>query len=75
MLNAYLSKASFEMESAVYGVDKTLLNTEKSMFVSSTSGSSGDQCSPTLIAVGCRQSYGRKALDALLPVLYDINTD
>ena len=70
MLNESPSNASVEMVSAFYGVDKDLLDVEKSMFVACTSGSSSDQCSPPLNAATDIVSHNR--LDALLPVLYEV---
>ena len=48
VLNVSPSNTSVEMLSAFYCVDNYIFDAEKSMFVVSASGSTGDQCSPPL---------------------------
>ena len=78
VLNGSPSTTSVERVSAFYGVDKDLLDAEKSMFVESTSGSIGDQCSRPLSAVNTASDVvsemADSGLDTLLPVLYEVAT-
>ena len=76
------SNTSVEMVSAFYGVDKDILDAEKSMFVASTSGSTGDQCSPPLnvdrdllnAASDVVSHMTTSGLDTFQPVLYEVAT-